>query len=522
MPSFLNASSVFAIAANVEHTVSFKAKGEKFAHFWSKCVGAGRANEGLRAGWLEHLKFVKENCGFEYVRFHGLFHDDMCVYRIFKDAKTGKEKEVYNWQYIDDLFDRMLEIGVKPFVELGFMPTDMASGTTTQFWWKGNVTPPKDFAKWAELVSKFTQHCIDRYGKQEVYSWYFEVWNEPNLSAFWSGSKDQYFELYKVSVSAIKAIDPKLRVGGPSTSSFRANKSQRIEAGDNVETGFNDDYTKAKYQGVWILDFLAYCQKENLAIDFISTHPYPQGRGVESTKEDLTWLSNAVKKSAYPNAELHLTEWNTSASPRDRGHDILPVAAFLLKTNLDSIGLTDSLSYWTFTDVFEEKGAGDTIFHGGFGLINYQGIPKPAYHGYRMLHALGDEILHREDGMIVTRNSKTQKIVSLIYHFPPEKIDAVGGGNELTDIGKPKQVSLQLTDLPANTSFEIETIDAEHGNVLYDWRKMGSPEPPTREQVAKLKLAAIALSKEQVKPKKGILNYEKTIAPWTCVMIKQV
>ncbi|MCK5732960.1 MAG: hypothetical protein KAI38_02155, partial [Candidatus Latescibacteria bacterium] len=181
--------------------LSAKKSGKPLNHYWSTCVGAGRANEGLRANWLEHLALSVRECGFRYVRFHGLFHDDMFVYR---EEEGGVR---YNWQYIDELFDRMLAIGVRPFLELGFCPKDLASGDETIFWWKGGIAPPSDYGKWRDLVEAFTRHCVDRYGLDEVRSWYFEVWNEANLPLFWSGTKRQYFELYKVSAQAVKSVD---------------------------------------------------------------------------------------------------------------------------------------------------------------------------------------------------------------------------------------------------------------------------------------------------------------------------
>lgn len=256
---------------NLTAIIDATAKGEHFAHFWSKCVGAGRANEGLRASWLEQMKISKDLCGFEFCRFHGLFHEDMCVY------KEVGGKPIYNWQYIDDLFDRMLAIGVKPFVELGFMPKDLASTPAQQFWWKGYVSPPKDHAKWANLITHFVKHCILRYGLDEVKGWYFEVWNEPDLHGFWDGTKSQYFELYKTSVNAIKAIDKGLRVGGPSTSNFVPDERFDGEVEDKTKhkTLTVNDINTLDWHGVWIKDFIAYCAKENLPVDFISCHPYP-------------------------------------------------------------------------------------------------------------------------------------------------------------------------------------------------------------------------------------------------------
>jgi xylan 1,4-beta-xylosidase len=538
-PQFLFGSNSFltlpGIAPTVTAEVNAVATGVKFKHFWSKCVGAGRANEGLRASWLEQLKVVKQQCGFEFCRFHGLFHDDMFVY------KEANGLAVYNWQYIDDLFDRMLDIGVKPFVELGFMPKDLSSDDSLQqFWWKAHVSPPKDYSKWAALVSEFTKHCISRYGINEVRTWYFEVWNEPDLHGFWLGTKSQYFELYKVSVTAIKAIDNTLRVGGPSTSNFVPDDrfAGETENKSNQKTLTVKDINTLEWQGVWIKDFLVWCKKENLPVDFVSTHPYPTdwaldpmtGKGggavreVNATKKDLAWLKKTIRESAYPNAELHCTEWSSSPSSRDTTHDSLQAATFVIKANVESIGLTDSLSYWTFTDVFEEKGAGDSIFHGGFGMINFQGIVKPTFHAYRMLNQLGDEILQQEDGMIITRNNKTQKIIALLYHYPPERKDVVGGNvEEVLHIGTPKIFSLALNSLNPSATIETETLDRNNGFAYANWKTMGSPEPPTREQTKQLKIAGLTTKKELSKADvQGKLKWERTLQPWDCVLIREI
>ena len=507
------------------------------AHFWSKCVGAGRANEGLRAAWLEQLRTVKESCGFAYCRFHGLFHDDMFVLRVVDG------KPVYNWQYVDELFDRMLGIGVKPFVELGFMPKDLASTERTQFWWKGNISPPKDYPRWAELVRVFTRHCVERYGLEEVRSWYFEVWNEPNLRGFWDGTRSQYFELYKQSVLAIKSIDQRLRVGGPATSNFvgDARFDGDIEDKSMQLTNTVKDLNTLPWKGVWIESFLDYCAKNRLPLDFISTHPYPtdfalnpgtgvnagKTREVDATRKDLTWLRRTVDGSAYPKAEIHLTEWSSSPSSRDHTHDYLQAAAFIIKANLDSVGLVDSLAYWTFTDVFEEAGAGTDSFHGGFGLINYQGVVKPSFHAYRMLNALGNRVLHREDGLIVTRHTGTGKLTALAYHFPQEVTDALSFGDAaqaeaMLNRGSQREFQLKLTGLKPGADFSIDRLDHEHGNAIGDWKKMGAPPSPTRVQIETLKARGRATKQYAARADSvGGLDWVEVLTPWACVLISE-
>jgi xylan 1,4-beta-xylosidase len=528
------ASSTPATDGTIRLDADASATGKPLVHYWSKVVGAGRANEGLRATWQEQLHDSVEFGGFQYVRFHGLFHDDMFMYHLDKQGQP-----IYNFQYLDDLFDRMLANGAKPFVELGFVPNEMASDTSTSMWWKAHGTPPKDNAKWAELVDHFVRHCIARYGAAEVRSWYFEVWNEPNLHSFFSGTQAQYFELYKVSALTIKKIDPALRVGGPATSNFQLVESK--EPGAKKAT-VNAEGEGGNWRPVWVEDFLAYCASNHLPLDFISTHPYPTNfameidgatkklrRSVNSTHGDLLTLRKIVDASAYPHAELQLTEWSSSPFSRDHTHDALPPAAFLLKANLDSIGLVDSLSYWVFTDVLEESRDIDSVFHGGFGLINYQGIVKPAFHAYRFLNQLGDQTLASSDGAFVTRHSGTGKISAVVYNYPQEmKVTipvtlTVEEADQLTAVGTARPLHLHLKGLVPGTPFLIETVDKTHANPVSSWEQMGSPETPSREQTEMLKRMAWETAKKILRvDASGNLNIDTTLDPWSIALIQQL
>ena len=513
--------------------------GRPLEHFWSFCVGAGRANEGLRAGWLEQLRTVVNRCGFRYVRFHGLFHDDMFVYRVVDG------KDVYNFQYVDDLFDRLLDHGIRPFVEFGFCPGDLATEKATVFWWGGHGSPPKDYAKWAELISRTVRHWVDRYGIDEVKEWYFEVWNEPNLNPFFRGTKGQYFELYRVSVEAVKAVDARLRVGGPATSNFVPDARFDGETEDvSVQlTAKNpEDLDNFDWKPVWVSDFLAFCEKGGLPVDFVSCHPYPTDwaldshgtnrgftRNANATKQDLTTLRNVVDASAYPDAEIHLTEWSSSSSPRDNTHDFLQAATFVVKANVESAGLVDSLSYWTFTDVFEEGGAGDTAFHGGFGMINYQGIVKPTFHAYRFLNLLGDETVATGAGAIVTRHTESGRLTALAYHYPPEVPMAVPASMEdreaadrVLETGGRDELVVELTGLRPRARFTIETLGRQNGDAMSAWVAMGAPEPLSIEDAQLLKHLARATRRESITADDaGTLAFRRPIEPWNVVLIRE-
>lgn len=511
-------------------------KGEKYVPYWRTCVGAGRANEGLRAVFQRHLALVQENISFRYLRMHALFHDDMFVMR-----KDEQGNYIFNFQYIDDLFDMLLENNIRPFVELSFFPDCLRPGEGTLCWWKGHVTPPENFDGWCALIDAFIHHILSRYGAEEVHTWYFEVWNEPNLYGFWDGTRSQYFDLYKHTVRTIKAIDPALRVGGPATSNFVPD--ERFDGEKEVEslslTHQVEDLDSLSWHGVWINEFLAYCAENALPVDFVSTHPYPtdfavnddgvvagRSRGIDSLHKDLLWLRDAVRASAYPHAEIHLTEWSSSPSARDCTHDYLQQAAFIVKSNLDCIGLADSLSYWVFTDCFEETGAGDSVFHGGFGLINYQGIVKPGYHAYRMLAMLGDTCLYKDENAFMTCGDKG--ISGILYNYPLRETIAMSRYPDRSlaekdlNCGETVVKEICLTGLAPHQRITLEQLDKRHGWGFGAWQQMGMPEPPDREQTKFLIRAAHnTLICEETADENGCLTLRITLEPWNVVSIRE-
>lgn len=437
-------------------------------HYEALCVGAGRAGELLRKAAVDHLKDVHENCGFQYLRFHGLFHEDMAVY----SEKEGKP--VYNFQYVDLAYDSIMDTGMKPFVELGFMPVQLASGTQTVFWWKSNVTPPKDYEKWGSLVRELTAHMEQRYGREEVKQWYFEVWNEPNHSAFFTEKLPEYLHLYDVSATAVKSVCGDYHVGGPAT------------AGN-----------------AWVPELIDHCNTNNIPLDFISTHTYGVRGALDEFGTKVLYLQpgddvisravrdvrNNIGKSPMPGLPLIYTEWSASYSSRDPVHDSYLSAAYILNSIKRCAGAAQGMSYWTFTDVFEEMGPPPTPFHGGFGLINLQGLHKPSYYAYKFLHELGDKELECNDASAtVCRNE--DGIQALVWNYTsPEKQDASNNIYFKRDLpAKPiAPVNLTLKNLPAGKyELEIFTVGYRRNDVYADFLDMGSPDNPTRQQVKML------------------------------------
>jgi len=344
-----------------------------FDRFFDLSVGSDFPGTLIRDDSQAQLKTAVDELGFRYIRFHAIFHDVLGTVR----AENGKV--VYDWTKIDQLYDNLLARHIKPFVELGFTPNAMKTSDNKIFYWNGNTSHPVPSA-WKNLVDAFVRHIEQRYGREEVRTWFFEVWNEPNLSGFWEGGDQKaYFELYDLTAKTIKAIDPNLIVGGPSTAG-----------------------------AAWVPEFLDHVSQSGAAVDFVTTHTYGveggflDENGKEDTKlsqspdsivGDVRRVRQEIKASKYPNLPLYFTEWSTSYNPRDLVHDSYISAPYVLSKLKGSQGLLQGMSYWTYTDLFEEPGPPPTPFHGGFGLLTREGIRKPAYFAYKYLHALqGNEI----------------------------------------------------------------------------------------------------------------------------------
>ena len=366
-----------------------------FDRFYDLSVGSDYPGTLIRDDSLGQLQTVEDELGFRYIRFHAIFHDILGTY------KEVDGKPVYDWTKIDYLYDHLLKIGIKPFVELGFTPTAMKTSDNHIFWWNGNTSHP-DPAKWAALVEAFARHLEERYGKAEVESWPFEVWNEPNLEGFWEkADKAAYFSLYDSTARTLKAVDPTLKVGGPSTAG-----------------------------AAWVPEFIAHVKASGAPLDFITTHTYGVDGGfLDEAGQSDTKLSPSpdailgdvrrvraeVTASAMPGLPVYFTEWSTSYTPRDPVHDSYISAPYILSKLKGSQGLLQGMSYWTFSDLFDESGPPPTPFHGGFGLLNREGIRKPAFFAYKYLHELGPVALAGDAQSFVTRDG--DDVAALVWDF---------------------------------------------------------------------------------------------------------
>jgi xylan 1,4-beta-xylosidase len=454
------AFGVRATAACAQETITIDAHAQTtpFPHFWEQMFGSGHAILSLRAGYRDDLRAVKSVTEFRYVRFHGILNHEVGVYDVGDDGKP-----IYNFSYVDQIYDGLLKNGVRPFVEISFMPRKLAFNPDDlhAFWYKPNVSPPKSWEQWDDLMKHFAQHLVDRYGIDEVSQWYFEVWNEPNID-FWGGIPRQasYFDLYDHTARDLKSVSPRLRVGGPATAAAS-----------------------------WVVPFLQHVAENHVPIDFVSTHAY-----ADDTVENLFHndkpvpmddrVCGAVKKvqgqmeaSPLPKLPLFWTEWNVQGM--DASRDTPFVGPGVANTIRECDGHVNLMSFWTFDDVFEEGGVARTPFEGGFGLIALGGIKKPSYYDFSLLHQLGDaRIANTSQNVLVTRN-KDGGLAIAVWNLvdPGEK-------------GTAKTVHLAFEGLASHAPVTISRVDESHGDPMAAYRAMGSPQYPTMAQVEKLNAAS--------------------------------
>jgi len=426
-------------------------------HVWEHTIGSGHATLALRADWQRQLTRSHRELGFEHVRFHGILSDDVGTLVCENDAL------VYSFYNADQICDFLLSIGMRPFVELSFMPTALASNDDTVSHYRANVTPPKSYGAWATLIGKLVRHWVERYGVDEVRRWLFEIWNDPNLAAFWKGNQTDYFRLYEHAARAIKQVDAELAVGGPATAN-----------------------------NAWIPEFLTFCDSAAVPVDFVSTHHYPTDAFGKPGDDTLTQLADSRRSVLREEATkvareahgkpLYYTEWSTSSNPFDELHDQPYAAAFIINTVLEARGIVEGYSYWTFSDIFEENYFSSKSFHGGFGLLTVDGVAKPAYRAFELLHRLGDQMLavegtHETVDVWVARKDRRLTILVTNGALPRHPV-------------RTERVRLEVHGLTRLVAAVVERIDDDHANARRAWLEMGQPERPLPHELARLETAS--------------------------------
>ena len=447
-------------------------------HIWSRCAGSDRASATLREAWRHDLERFRSETGLERVRFHGIFNDDLGVW---PGGMNGKDP---NFQNVDAVYDGVLDRGVQPFVELSFMPKKLASGSTKlNFTYNANITPPASPDAWGQFIGGFVRHLFDRYGANEVRQWYFEVWNEPNLTWFFSGTQADYFAMYKAAALAIKAVDPKLRVGGPSTAAAQ-----------------------------WMPDFLGFCARESLPVDFVSTHIYAGddqkelfGQADRYPHKDvipaaMAQVREQIDATRYKGTELWLSEWS-SDSPAMIAHVIS-----------NCLPYCHAMSQWCISNVFEEINFPNFIIKegdGGWGMLAQRNIPRPSFNTYKLLHRLGRRRLAATGPALASRTN--EGAAALVWNLAEVKQPSgiPGMGNQRIVSGERKNLQVRLMGARPGAAVRISYVDQERGSPLPKWRELGSPQYPKKDEIEQIRRSAELASPEMRRlDKQGMLTLD--------------
>ena len=377
--------------------------------------------------FAEALRRAHDDLGVTYVRAHAILHDDN---KVVSRADDGSLR--YDFSAVDSLYDQILSIGIRPVVELGFMPAALAlDPDQTVFTYRGIISPPKDWSEWHDLVAALGQHLVERYGIDQVATWGFEVWNEPNLEVFWTGTQDEYLRLYAEAARALKGVDERLRVGGPSTAASE-----------------------------WIETLARYCEKESLPLDFATTHTYG------NLPLDFR---PALERHGFGTAPIQWTEWGVGSTHFGPIHDGVSGAPFVLSGFKSVQGRMDALAYWVVSDHFEELGRPPRLFHDGFGLLTVGNLRKPRYWALHLAAHQGDTVLPST----LTGDGADVLVQAWATRHDDGTIDVLvwnGTCNAELMNGDPRlarQVSVSVSGLSADRyQVELARVDAEHSNIL--------------------------------------------------------
>jgi xylan 1,4-beta-xylosidase len=466
--------------------IDVHAPAHPFPHFWEQMFGSGHAILSLRDTYRDDLRAVKHVADFRYARFHGILDHEVGVYNLDPHCNP-----VYNFSYVDQIYDGLLQNGVRPFVEISFMPRKLAANPDDlhTFWYKPNVSPPKNWALWDDLMTHFAQHLVDRYGIDEVSQWYFEVWNEPNID-FWGGVPRQksYFTLYEHTARDLKSVSSRLRVGGPATA-----------------------------HASWIPAFLNFVSENHVPVDFVSTHGYADDtvENLFGTNENIpmddricraaAMVKGQIKSSAMPSLPLLWTEWNVQGV--DQARDTIFVGPALANTVRECDGNVNLMSFWTFSDVFEENGPLAKPFAGHFGLRAKGGINKPSYYAFGLLHQLGNRRLsNASKNVIVTKTEDGGWAIVAWNLVDPGKT------------GQTRAMELEFKGVPPSARVTLQRVDATRGDVLKVYAAMGKPLDPTPAQVARMNRATALPAPGQTHLTGGKLKL--TLTPNAMVLVK--
>jgi len=499
-------------------TIQMSRPAAALRHSARAIIGVSRAEELLMKPVQDMLREAQNEIGFQYVKMHSILDDSMMLY-----SEYGGEPH-FNFLLVDMVFDFLRSIRLKPYVQLSFMPKELARfPEKTTFFADIITSPPESYEKWNRLVRTFVLHLIERYGEDEVLTWPFAVWNEPFTSTklFGFAKEQDYYELYSNSYSVIKGIDNRLKVGGPSHFSAYRKKNDSLFSFLNwaERSGCLPDFLDVHYYDT---DFSQLFLDDN---GFkISTQLSPS---VSSFPEYSRDIRRELSERGFGGIPIFLTEWNSTTSHRDLLSDTCFKSAYIVKNMLETYDSFDAVGYWLLTDLHKESLLNDRLFHGGLGMFTANGIKKPAFHAFRMLSMLGDSLVEKGDGYFVTKRGSRAVIILYNYHHFSNAYASEAGINctytsrysVFPDQGS-KRVILNLRDIQGPCTAAHYILNRSHGSAFDLFMKMGGIEPLSEEETDWLKAQSRPLIRKELI--QGELSFDIVMEPFEtrCIVIE--
>lgn len=497
--------------------VDLEKNGKVIKHNWKTLITIGKAREGLLRSVQEQLKEIQKEIGFKNIRFHGIFEDKMMVYDEMANGEA-----VFNFNYVNELFDFLLNINLKPFIELGFMPEKLARDDYRIFHSRDILSVPKDMGKWVRLVQGLICNCINRYGIEEVLTWHFEFWNEPEVIVKLQYISDgEYTEFYRRTYQAVKEIHPEIQVGGPAC------------------------FVESIYINEWFDNYALYCRQNGCEPDFITVHSYPfeaftvrDIQNFEQTfyvSENETFLHGAIEKMnekfrewEMDKKEIFLTEWNATAWHRDLCSDTCYKSAYLVKNLTENMDALAGFGYWTASDHIEEFFPSPYTFHGGMGLITADGVKKAGYYAYMLLNKMGNREVSAGDSYYITKKGGDVQIIMYNYcHYDnnyrkldPSNINYDNRYQVFVN-SYDKDIAINISGFCSGTYRIRETsVSRESGSAYDQWVLCGSPGHMTEYETEILKRNSYPKFKVKIQQIDNILTVKKTLTPHEVVLIE--
>ena len=477
-----NTESIYAYVDTEKPVKSLK-------HTFKKFCSVGRASDILKQNVRNMLIELQNEVKFEYIKFHGLFDDDLSVF-----AKTADGRIVINFDAIDNIIDFLLTIRLKPLMQLSFMPKALAKyPEKTTFFRPIVMSEPNNNDDWVYLVKKLISHLLSRYGQETVQTWLFCVWNEPETppSLFGFNDPSLFKDFYRITYHAVKDVCPVLKFGSSSLMSETILNTTYFEDTFLSDDSCYPDFVNFHFYPLSSSALYSDSNLENPVVK-LESNPYIMSLTIEKLRAKL----NSLGAGHLP---LYLTEWNSTTSHRDLLNDTAFKGAYVARNIIDNYDNLDSFGYWTLTDDILELPLVDNLFHGGIGLFTKSGIKKPPYYAFKFLAQLGDNLLDKNKGYIITEDRRGFQIL-LVNYIHYSDIYSAGELFDLTSSNRyaafrsERELEFNIDfdhSITGNYVIEEYSVNRKNGSCFDVWiENFNNEEPSTPESMLSLKHAS--------------------------------